>query len=197
MGLRMRPKYVSGGMTCGCVSQDRVAIYSVCSVLRPSVRSFLVVPSVPNRFSPILLLEGPFQDCPRRGWTRWSRVACRDVLALRTVSCVHYRAGEIVCEPARGFTYGVTDARSCVRRTKYWPRNYILSHESCHLFRIRASARLDLSGGTTIRTPRTTVPQRQLCALRVELVRSYACATLFPSDEAVKGSRVDLCKAEF
>lgn len=92
-------------------------LYTTCSVLRPSVRSFLVVSSVPNHFSPILFLEGPFQDCPRRGWTRWSRVACRDqrdVLALRTVSCVHRRAGEIVCEPARGFTYGVADARSCV-----------------------------------------------------------------------------------
>lgn len=114
-------------------------LYTTRSVLRPSVR----FSSVPNHFPPILFLEGPFQDCPRTEERMDEAVVegglrGRMFLHFEPVSCV-CTTGEIVCEPARGFTYGVADP-VCA---KCWPRNYAHSR---HLFRIRALTPLDLSG---------------------------------------------------
>lgn len=85
----MRPKYVSRGMTCGCVSQDRVAIYHVALFLRPLVRSFLA--GYRPSFLTTSLLSSSFKvlsktalgermDEAVRGWLARDR---RDVLALR------------------------------------------------------------------------------------------------------------------
>ena len=108
-------------MTCGCVSQDRVAIYlAFCPA---SVGPFV---SRPLR----LLTTSPASSSSFKvhvrgvGWTRWLRARVArarrfpgDVLALASSldSHVYHRLGEIVCEP---HAHCVSESYMCARGPK-------------------------------------------------------------------------------
>lgn len=94
-------------MTCGCVSQDRVAIYrafcpaSVGPFVSRPLRLLTTSPASSSSFK--VRVRGG-------GWTRWLRARVArarrvpgDVLALASSldSRVYHRLGEIVCEPTR------------------------------------------------------------------------------------------------
>lgn len=95
-------------MTCGCVSQDRVAIY--CAFCPASVGPFVSRPLRLLTTSPassssfkVRVRRGRMDEVVARARVARARRAPGDVLALASSldSRVYHRLGEIVCEPTR------------------------------------------------------------------------------------------------
>lgn len=98
---------VRGRMTCGCVSQDRVAIYrAFCPAsVGPFVSRPLRLLTTSPALHPLPLRSVSEGEDGRDGCARVARArrAPRDVLALAGSldSRLYHRLGEIVCEPTR------------------------------------------------------------------------------------------------